>query len=769
MNSERTKRKFFIIVIIVLVLIYLLVVGCMTWYVANEKVAESAAYSQDKVENLARLLDKCQSEEESHAVMDGLNLAAVDEVMRGQDGVLQLWNTADTMDSIMLYRASGKGAKAKLEAVQSPVHILSGLSQTRMDEIIIVLEDWFSKEQIAGMRDLSDIEGCQITGFEGDLCFQPASIQLFYRDDNEYLQEMTVEAVKKATGQEQKTVTLDWTMGIEPLELKRWQEEDRSWDALQEAARKLKTETPLDLINPEESGAYTCFTDQQADVFSLMRTEFIKLDTGDYWLGFCAMNQPWFYAVSTMKWFYFLIALICLLAGILLTGSYSRVLDARFEAEKRQRQMANAVAHEMKTPLGIIKNYGEVLSEEQDESRRKEYVETIIEEADSMNAMIVNMLDLSKMEAGIYPMELSMISINKLTERTLERLRILMKRKGIQVETDLRAETMILADEKLVSESLSNLLVNAISYGEENSKIRLSTAYIKSGSVRISVYNKGERLAEEELERIWEHFYRSDAARSKEKGGTGLGLAIVANTCLIHGGKYGCINREEGVEFWIEIPSQEEPEKGKERKPPHMLSSVREGTDLSGFPYTLVGTGIWVMASAYVFLVMRHELHMAPELPVIPWLISLIGWGLSLAGHYRTRALGKGIKAAVWICGFMIVGVLIYTVFYQSSWMQFIWFTVPAIGACVYIGILAWTYGKVARRFGKRRLAIGIWVTTILQIFCIAQYLWLAGFDPCVSFVGSWGNMVAGVALLLMLINMALWNSFYQHCHRKLR
>lgn len=276
-------------------------------------------------------------------------------------------------------------------------------------------------------------------------------------------------------------------------------------------------------------------------------------------------------------------------------------------------------------------------------------------------------------------------------------------------------------------------------------------------------------MAEEELERIWEHFYRSDAARSKEKGGTGLGLAIVANTCLIHGGKYGCINREEGVEFWIEIPSQEEPATGKERKPSRMLSSAREGTDLSGFPYTLVGTGIWVMASAYVFLVMRHELHMAPELPVIPWLISLIGWGLSLAGHYRTRALGKGIKAAVWICGFMIVGVVIYTMFYQSSWMQFIWFTVPAIGACVYIGILAWTYGKAARRFGKRRLAIGIWATTILQIFCVAQYLWLAGFDPCVSLVGSWGNMMAGVALLLMLINMALWNSFYQHCHRKLR
>lgn len=769
MNSERTKRKFFISVIVVLVLIYLLVVGCMTWYVANEKVLESSNYSQDKVENLARILDKCQSDEESGAVMDGLNLAAVDEVMRGQDGVLQLWNTADTMDSIMLYRASGKGAKAKLKAVKSPVHILSGLSQTQMDEIIIVLEDWFSKEQIARIRDLSDIEGCEITGFEGDPCFQPVSIQLFYRDANEYLQEITVEAVKKAAGQERKTVMLDWTMGVEPLDLKRWQEEDLSWDALQEAAEKLKPETPLDLINSEGSGAYTCLTDQQADVFSLVRTDFIKLGTGDYWLGFCVMNQPWFYAVSTMKWFYFLIALICLLAGLLLIGSYSRILDARFEAEKRQRQMASAVAHEMKTPLGIIKNYGEVLSEEQDESRRKEYVETIIEEADSMNAMIVNMLDLSKMEAGIYPMELSMVSVNKIAKRTLERLRILMERKGIQAETDLRAETMILADEKLVGESLSNLLVNAISYGEENSKICLSAEHIKSGSVRISVYNKGERLDEDELERIWEHFYRSDTARSKEKGGTGLGLAIVANTCLIHGGTYGCANQEEGVEFWIEIPSQEEPLKEKERKTLGMLSSTKEGTDLSGFLYTLIGTGIWVLANAYVFLVMRHDLHMRPELPVIPWLISLIGWGLCLAGHYKTRALGKGVKAAVWICVVMMAGVLVYTIFHDSPRLQFVRFLIPAAGACAYIGVLSWAYGKAAKRFGKWRLAMSIWITAAAQIFCMVLYLWLAGFDPCVSLVGTWGNMMAGAALILMLINMALWHSFYQHCHRKMR
>lgn len=769
MNSERTKRKFFVSVIVVLALIYMLIVGCMTWYVANEKIVESTNYSAGRVENMVRILDKCQSEEESSAVVDGLNLASADEVMQAQGDYLQLWNTIDTMESVMLYRSSGQGAEVKLEEVKCPAHILSGQSQTQMNKTIIVLEDWFSKEQIAQMQELSDIEGCKITGFEGKACFQPESIQLFYRDSNGYLQELTVEAVKKAAGQERKTIMLDWTMGIEPLDIRRWQSEDQSWTGLQAAAEKLESESSMELINPGESGAYTAFTDGRYNIFSLMRTEFTKLDTGDYWLGVCIVNQPWRYAVSTMKWCYFLIALACLLAGILLTGTYSRILDARFEAEKRQRQMANAVAHEMKTPLGIIKNYGEVLSEEQDEIRRKEYVETIIEEADSMNNMIVNMLNLSKMEAGIYPLELSMVSINNLAEHTLERLRILMKRKGIQAETHLQAETMILADEKLLSESLSNLLMNAIAYGEENSKIRLSAEHIEPDGVRISVYNKGETLDEEEQERIWENFYRSDAARSKEKGGTGLGLAIVANTCLLHGGNYGCANREEGVEFWIETPSQEEPIAEKERKTLNMLSSAREGTDLSGFPYTLIGTGIWVMANAYVFLGMRHELHMAPELPVIPWLISIIGWGLCAAGHYKMRSLGKGIKAALWISAGVIPGVLLYAALFKIILAQFAVLLLLEAGACAYIGILAWTYGKAAQRFEKRRLAKGIWITSALQLFCMVQYLWLAGGDPCVSLVGSWGNMVAGVALLLMLINMALWHSFYQHCHRRER
>lgn len=772
MNRERTKRKFFISVIVVLMLIYLLVVGCMTWYVANEKVLESANYSADKVENLARVLDNCQSSEESSAVVDGLNLAAADEIMEEQDGCMQLWNTRDTMDSLMLYRASGQGKKVKLEAVKSPAHILSGQSQAEMRKITIVLEDWFSKEQIEQMRGVPDIEGCKIVGFEGKFCFQPVSVQLFYRDSDEYLREMTVEAVKKATDQgqkEQKTIMLDWTMGIEPLDIKRWQEEDESWMTLQTAAETvLKPEMPSNLTNSEEGGAYTCFTDYQDSVFSVTGTKFIKLDTGDYWLGFCVMNQPWFYAVSTMKWFYFLIALVCLLAGILLTGSYSRILDARFEAEKRQRQMASAVAHEMKTPLGIIKNYGEALSEEQDETRRKEYVDTIIEETDSMNAMIVSMLDLSKMEAGIYPMELSMVSMNELAERTLERMRILIERKGIRAKTDLRAEAMILADEKLVGESLSNLVMNAIVHGQANSEISLSVQQMDADRIRISVYNKGAALTEEERQRVWESFYRGDLARNKEKGGTGLGLSIVANTCLLHGGTYGCRNQAEGVEFWMEIPSQEQPLKEKERKTLGMLSSAREGTDLSGFLYTLIGTGIWVMANAYVFLVMRHQLHMTPELPVMPWLISIIGWGLCLAGHYKTRALGKGIKAAAWLCGTMIACVLIYAIFYESLWIRFIYFLIYAAGACAYMGALSWTYGKAAKRFGKRRLAMGIWITAPAQIVCMILYLWLAGFDPCVSLVGTWGNMMAGAALILMLINMSLWHSFYQHCHKKL-
>lgn len=292
------------------------------------------------------------------------------------------------------------------------------------------------------------------------------------------------------------------------------------------------------------------------DWFSPVHVGLIGLKTEGYWLGFCVIGTPLLTSFLDNLWMDFLIALVCFMVGILLISSYFRVLDEQYETELRRRKMSDAMAHEMKTPLGIIKNYSEALMEEEDAETRDQYLNTIVEETDGMNHMIVQMLDLSKMEAGTYPLKLSMLSVNRIAEEIVKRTEILMKPKGLQVELSLAEETLILADEKLLEESISNLMLNAIRYSETGSTIKLSVSY-EAGGARIAVENRGPQIAEKDGQHIWESFYRGDEARSRERGGNGLGLSIAANTCALHRGSYGFENLEHGVrlmEIFIFLP-----------------------------------------------------------------------------------------------------------------------------------------------------------------------------------------------------------------------
>ena len=218
--------------------------------------------------------------------------------------------------------------------------------------------------------------------------------------------------------------------------------------------------------------------------------------------------------------------------------------------------MMDAMAHDLKTPLGIIKNYGEVLLEEQNPQKRERYVKTIIEESDSMNEAVISMLDLSKMEAGTYPMELSSLSVSELAEGLAERMEGMTERKGVRIARKIQPTDRILADKKLLVNILSNFLSNALRHTKSGGYIELEVGQGQKG-IRISVKNEGEPISAEEMTKIWNSFYRSDAARRRGDGGSGLGLAIVRNACLMHGGTYGCQNETDGVRFWAEIPSLE--------------------------------------------------------------------------------------------------------------------------------------------------------------------------------------------------------------------
>lgn len=274
----------------------------------------------------------------------------------------------------------------------------------------------------------------------------------------------------------------------------------------------------------------------------------------DYVLKAYAVTFPVKYAISTLNKFYLCVLLMMILVSIILISGHNAIIERRLETEKKRRYMMDSMAHEMKTPLSVIKGFGELLLEESNHDKRNRFANSIISEADSMNSIIISMLDFSKMEAGTYPMELSSLSVGELAENQLEHAKILIDRKKLDLEVKIQSTPMILADEKLVNNIISNFISNAVSHSAAGGKIGIEVKG-DNKEIYIGVYNQGMQIPPKEMEKLWESFYRNRATNEESSG---LGLAIVRNACLMHNGSYGCQNEEDGVTFWAKIKSMED-------------------------------------------------------------------------------------------------------------------------------------------------------------------------------------------------------------------
>lgn len=219
----------------------------------------------------------------------------------------------------------------------------------------------------------------------------------------------------------------------------------------------------------------------------------------------------------------------------------------------RQEFIVN-VSHELKTPIALIQGYAEGLQEgiaESDEDRDY-YCTTIVDEARRMNKMVMQLLSLSKLELGGENVNVSEIDIDELINTSTNKARVLADAKNQDIQT-ISSGLIIYSDYGMIEQVVNNYLSNAIRYTPEGGKIIIS-AYKQLDGVQISVFNEGEGLPENEIPKLWEKFYRTDKARSRELGGTGVGLSIVKATAEVLGGKCDARNVNNGIEFTFFVP-----------------------------------------------------------------------------------------------------------------------------------------------------------------------------------------------------------------------
>jgi len=206
--------------------------------------------------------------------------------------------------------------------------------------------------------------------------------------------------------------------------------------------------------------------------------------------------------------------------------------------ESMRRDFVANVSHELKTPLTSISGYAEtLLSDTPDAETAKRFVGTIAGNARRMQRLVDDLLDLARLEAGRWQPEPEPIDVAAMCRETWSELGDGAPTSAIEFRIEIEKGTeKIVADPDAVRQILSNLLENSLRYTPPRGRITCRSARVENG-IALSVADTGSGIVPEHLARIFERFYRSDPARSREQGGTGLGLAIVKHLVEAHGGR----------------------------------------------------------------------------------------------------------------------------------------------------------------------------------------------------------------------------------------
>ncbi|CRI00458.1 histidine kinase [Streptococcus pneumoniae] len=170
-------------------------------------------------------------------------------------------------------------------------------------------------------------------------------------------------------------------------------------------------------------------------------------------------------------------------------------------------------------------------------------------EVDKMDTLILDMLELAKFESGTYKMKMDSFYIDTVMEDICEQLSVEIEKKELRVHKNI-GPFEVVANQGRIEQVIVNFITNAIRYTPNKEDIIISTIDEKN-RIKVCIENKGTHIEEEQLDKIWDRFYRVDAARQRSQGGTGLGLAISKNILELHEVEYGVKNTEDGVLFYF--------------------------------------------------------------------------------------------------------------------------------------------------------------------------------------------------------------------------
>lgn len=222
--------------------------------------------------------------------------------------------------------------------------------------------------------------------------------------------------------------------------------------------------------------------------------------------------------------------------------------------EKMRKEFISSVSHELKTPLGIIKGFTEGLRDGVAAEKQEYYLEVIADEIEKMDALVLDMLQLTKLESKGDRLRLEAFYPYDLVEEIKHRLQPQLQEMEVQLEIiGDGAEAMVMADARKIEQVFNNFLTNALRHTGVRGKVQVILQQ-REETLEIAVENQGNQIPEDKLPYLWDRFFRVEESRNRASGGTGLGLAIVKNILELHQAPYGVENVPGGVRFFFSLP-----------------------------------------------------------------------------------------------------------------------------------------------------------------------------------------------------------------------
>jgi signal transduction histidine kinase len=230
-------------------------------------------------------------------------------------------------------------------------------------------------------------------------------------------------------------------------------------------------------------------------------------------------------------------------------------IERERQLEKLRKEFVSSVSHELKTPIALIQGYGEGLKDSviEDAESKNFYCDVIIDEAKQMDKLVKDLLNLSQLESGQYHLQKEGFNIYDLAKKNIDKFKPILMEKNINLKIDSDSKDVnVYADITRIEQVLVNFINNAINHVDDRKAIGINIKdHIQR--VRVEIINTGKAIPEDEMDKIWDSFYKVDKSRTRKYGGTGLGLSIVKGILKLHEGSFGVSNVDGGVKFWFDM------------------------------------------------------------------------------------------------------------------------------------------------------------------------------------------------------------------------